>query len=856
MRKKFRKILAFIAAFALASTPAFATDRVLVYPLQNPTSTQQSLIQRYPRVALGNLVRDMLGSSNSGGVYTNMTISPVGGLFVDVAPTTPNNDGTIYQLGVSDANPVPVNVTPQLAADPTVIMLQGMLPSASSSIGPIAVPVTTGQSQYTLIEAQVRTVDATPQQLLLVNQAGGKYYQTANTLRTDSIVFQAKAGTAGTSPTAPTVDAGWVSLGTILVPYGTTTLTTGMITAATPFPGFTSASGTITAVNATAPLTSSGGTTPTLALTTPLVAAYGGTGLTTLTANSVLLGNGTSAVQFVAPGTSGNVLISNGTTWTSAPGGAAGVSSFSAGSTGLTPSSSSTGAITLAGTLGTANGGTGLSSFTSGRALYSSSSSVLTSGLLPTTGGGTGLGSFTSGGALYATSTSTLTTGTLPVASGGTGAVTLTGYLVGNGTSAVTASSTIPTSALTGSIGTANGGTGLTSFTSGGALYATSTSALTSGILPVASGGTGVATASGANSLTLRDASANVSANNFIASVASTVSAGGTTTLTAASSGRQVLTGTSAQTYTLPNATTLSNGTTYGFVNQSTGALTINNNGGTGLYTIPAGGDEIAILTNNGTTNGAWELHGFSPAGATWGTNGINLGTTAGLQGAGVVTYGSITPGFGGTIGTAVIYSGNGTPAFSAPAGSIYMSYSGTGGGLAYYNSSTAGTSGTTWTAIGTGGGGSGGAVYPAPSASPFVAGCQYNSTPPTLTSGSTGAVQCDAIGREAINAVVTVASPLPVTAASVSRSSTNGSITTGGTAQTWAAAGAIVHGCMIQNTSVLPEYLRMDGTAASAASLMLASGGSYECPITGLPTAASSIFGSTTGQTFYSEVW
>jgi phage-related tail fiber protein len=50
--------------------------------------------------------------------------------------------------------------------------------------------------------------------------------------------------------------------------------------------------------------------------------ANGGTGRTTLTANNVLLGNGTTAVNFVAPGTSGNVLTSNGTTWTSgaAPG--------------------------------------------------------------------------------------------------------------------------------------------------------------------------------------------------------------------------------------------------------------------------------------------------------------------------------------------------------------------------------------------------------------------------------------------------------------------------------------------------------------------------------------------------------
>jgi hypothetical protein len=46
--------------------------------------------------------------------------------------------------------------------------------------------------------------------------------------------------------------------------------------------------------------------------------AGGGTGLSTLTANNVILGNGTSNPTFVAPGTTGNVLTSNGTTWTSA----------------------------------------------------------------------------------------------------------------------------------------------------------------------------------------------------------------------------------------------------------------------------------------------------------------------------------------------------------------------------------------------------------------------------------------------------------------------------------------------------------------------------------------------------------
>jgi hypothetical protein len=49
-----------------------------------------------------------------------------------------------------------------------------------------------------------------------------------------------------------------------------------------------------------------------------LAVANGGTGAASLTANNVVLGNDTSAVQFVAPGTTGNVLTSDGTTWTSA----------------------------------------------------------------------------------------------------------------------------------------------------------------------------------------------------------------------------------------------------------------------------------------------------------------------------------------------------------------------------------------------------------------------------------------------------------------------------------------------------------------------------------------------------------
>lgn len=50
----------------------------------------------------------------------------------------------------------------------------------------------------------------------------------------------------------------------------------------------------------------------------PVPASQGGSGASSLAANNVLLGNGTLPFQVVAPGTTGNVLQSNGATWVSA----------------------------------------------------------------------------------------------------------------------------------------------------------------------------------------------------------------------------------------------------------------------------------------------------------------------------------------------------------------------------------------------------------------------------------------------------------------------------------------------------------------------------------------------------------
>jgi len=101
---------------------------------------------------------------------------------------------------------------------------------------------------------------------------------------------------------------------------------------------------------------------------TGLPVAGGGTGRATLTANYVLLGDGTTAVQMIAPSTSGNVLKSNGTTWASGAGGAStpDVQTFSASGTWTKPSGGQTwarvqvwGAGGGAGRSGTTSGGMG-----------------------------------------------------------------------------------------------------------------------------------------------------------------------------------------------------------------------------------------------------------------------------------------------------------------------------------------------------------------------------------------------------------------------------------------------------------------------------------------------------------------
>lgn len=185
-----------------------------------------------------------------------------------------------------------------------------------------------------------------------------------------------------------------------------------------------------------------GGVDLTTMVTGVLPGANGGTGVAN-TGKTITLGGSlttagafdstftmTAATSVTFP-TSGTLATVGGT-----------VASFSAGTTGLLPNSATTGAVTLTGTLIAANGGTGFASYTVGDILYADTTTTLAK--LAVGAAGTVL----KGGTTPTYSAVSLTadvTGTLPVANGGTGAATLldTGVLIGNGTTAIEATTAL-----------------------------------------------------------------------------------------------------------------------------------------------------------------------------------------------------------------------------------------------------------------------------------------------------------------------------------------------------------------------------------------------------------------------------
>ena len=145
---------------------------------------------------------------------------------------------------------------------------------------------------------------------------------------------------------------------------------------------------------------------------------------------------------WVCTSNAGGTIGVTAITWAQFSGAGSGVSSLNFGTTGLTPASATTGAITVAGTLAVANGGTNITSYAIGDLIYASTTGVLSKLADVATGNALisgGVGVAPSYGKIGLT---THVSGTLPVASGGTNATTasitsfnnITGYTASGAT--------------------------------------------------------------------------------------------------------------------------------------------------------------------------------------------------------------------------------------------------------------------------------------------------------------------------------------------------------------------------------------------------------------------------------------
>jgi len=352
-------------------------------------------------------------------------------------------------------------------------------------------------------------------------------------------------------------------------------------------------------------------------------------------------------------------------------------SSYLSGSyTGITGVGTLTAGTWNAGVIGVVYGGTGAATLTgyvkgSGTAALTASSTIPSSDI-------SGLGTMSTQNANAVAIT------------GGSAALTtlktlgLTGYLYGNDTSAVTASTSIPTSALSGNfVSTFSAGTtGLTpsSNTTGAVTLA--------GTLNVANGGTGVTSSSGANSVVLRDANGNITTNCLFEGFVSQAAGGTTITLTASSAQNYQITGSGGQTIKLPSGTTLPNGALFTFNNnQSSGAITVQNNSSTTVATIQSGGYVTIVLLDNSTAAGSWDRHDSTPANVSWSTNTLDY---AGSITSATWNGNAVAINRGGTNGTA-------TPTAGAIAYGTGTAYAFTAAGTSGYVLTSNGASAPTW---------------------------------------------------------------------------------------------------------------------------------------------------------------
>ena len=110
--------------------------------------------------------------------------------------------------------------------------------------------------------------------------------------------------------------------------------------------------------------------------------------------------------------------------------------------------------------------------------------------------------------------------------------------------------------------------------------------------------------------------------NNYFDGFTSVASSTTPIVLTINSTPSYLVTGSGGQTIKLPDATTLPNGAVYSFNNnQTTGAISVNNNSNTLVKSVPSGAYLTLVLTDNTSAAGSWDAHFEAPSNVSWSTN-------------------------------------------------------------------------------------------------------------------------------------------------------------------------------------------------------------------------------------------
>ena len=347
-----------------------------------------------------------------------------------------------------------------------------------------------------------------------------------------------------------------------------------------------------------------------------LPAANGGTGLNTsgATNGQLLIGNGSGlSLSTITGGTA--ITVTNGPGTISIANN--GVTSWSAGITGFTPSTAANGAVVMAGVLNASSGGTGVNN---GSNTITLGGSIVTGGTF-TTSGSNALTITTTG----PTNVTVPTSGTLLTSADAVTSVglalpsifTVTGTPV---TTTGTLTATFNSQVANTVFAAPNGSAGTPSFRTLVAADIPTISLATgvSGVLPAANGGTGVNASAAANGQLLIGNGSGFSLNTITASTAITVT-NGAGTITIANNG--VTSWSGGTTGLTPNIASIGAVVLGGVLNAASGGTGVNN----GSNTITLGGSLMTggSFTTSGTS--ALTITTTGPTNVTFPTTGTLL---------------------------------------------------------------------------------------------------------------------------------------------------------------------------------------------------------------------------------------